>query len=184
MRRLARVRAPFGMALLAIALVASACAHSDVGITTKVKAKMAVDDVVRGYTIEVATERGVVTLTGNIDSEEAKARALSLAKSTSGVVEVKDMIAVKRPGGDGDAPDPGRTVGVTIDDADTTIRVKSRLLEDPLVKGLRIDVDTRDGVVYLTGTVRSEDEKKQAIKLARETQGVKDVQANLTVQNG
>jgi hyperosmotically inducible protein len=154
-----------------------------VGITTKVKAKMAMDPSVRESKIEVATADGVVTLTGNIDSAEAKERAISLARETKGVVNVKDMIAVKRDTGDGDAPDPGRTVGVTIDDADTTIRVKGRLLEDPIVKGLQIDVDTRDGVVYLTGRVGSEKEKEQAIKLARETQGVKDVQANLSIGN-
>jgi len=64
------------------------------------------------------------------------------------------------------------------------VRVKFRLLHDPLVKGLKIDVDTRDGVVFLTGTVESENEKEQAIKLARGTKGVKDVQANLTIGNG
>jgi len=174
-------RTGFGSAVLAAALFSVACGQSDVGITTKVKAKMAVDDVVRGHTIEVATERGVVTLTGNIDSDAAKARALELAKETKGVVDVKDMIAVKRAEGDGNAPDPGRTIGVTIDDADMTIRVKGRLLEDPLVKGLRIDVDTRDGVVYLTGSVSTEAEKEKAVRLARETTGVKDVQANLTI---
>jgi hyperosmotically inducible periplasmic protein len=169
------------VALIAVVLVSAACAHSDVGITTMVKTKMAVDETVRAAKIEVTTQDGVVTLTGNIDSEAAKQKALSLAKKTKGVVEVKDMIAVKRGTGDGDAPEPGRTIGVTIDDADTTLRVKSRLLEDPLVQGLRIDVDTRDGVVYLTGTVGSDPEKEQAVKLARETKGVKDVQANLTV---
>jgi osmotically-inducible protein OsmY len=169
------------LTLLAAALSLAACAHSDVGITTMVKAKMEVDKTVRDAKIEVTTKDRVVTLTGNIDSEAAKQKAIALAKETKGVVEVRDMIAVKRETGDGDAPDPGRTIGVTIDDADTTVRVKSRLLEDPLVQGLKIDVDTRDGVVFLTGTVGSDPEKQQAIKLARETKGVKDVQANLTV---
>ena len=59
--------------------------------------------------------------------------------------------------------------------------VKSKLLSDDLVKGLQIDVDTRVGVVYLTGNVGSDAERDQAVKLARETEGVKDVQANLTV---
>jgi osmotically-inducible protein OsmY len=172
------------MAVIGAALVTAACSHSDVGITTAVKAKLAVDETVRGNTIEITTQNGVVTLTGNIDSPEAKARALSIAKSTKGVVEVKDMIAVKRETGDGDAPDPGRTLGVTIDDADTTMRVKGRLLDDPIVRGLKIDVDTRDGVVYLTGSVSSENEKELAIKLARETKGVEDVQANLTIASG
>jgi hyperosmotically inducible protein len=172
------------LATIAAALLATACAHTDVGITTKVRAKMAVDETVRAYKIEVTTQDGVVTLTGNIDSAEAKERALSIAKQTNGVVEVKDMIEVREASGGGEAPEPGRTIGVTIDDAGTTMSVKARLLDDPLVKGLKIDVDTRDGVVFLTGSVGSEKEKEQAIKLARETKGVKDVQANLTIGKG
>ena len=169
---------------LALTLLAGSCAHSDIGVTTTIKAKMAIDESVKDSKIEVTTKDGVVTLTGNIDSADAKERALTLAKETKGVVTVKDMIEVRRASGDGDAPDPGRTVGVTIDDAGTTMRVKTRLLDDPLVKGLKIDVDTREGVVFLTGSVGSEQEKQQAVKLARETEGVKDVQANLTVGKG
>jgi len=79
----------------------------------------------------------------------------------------------------GEAPDPNRTVGERIDDAGITMRVKARLLDDPIVRGLQIDVDTRDGVVFLTGSVVSEGERKQAIQLARTTEGVKGVEANL-----
>ena len=170
--------------MIAAAILISACAYSDVGITTKIKAKMAADTTVQGREIEVTTHHGVVTLTGNIDSEEAKQRALTLAKETKGVASVKDMIAVRRAEGDGDAPSPGRTIGATIDDAGITVRVKERLLDDPVVKGLQIDVDTRAGVVYLTGNVSSEQEKDQAVKLARETEGVKDVQPNLKIGKG
>jgi len=169
---------------LALIWLVVSCSHSDIGITTTIKAKMAIDESVKDSKIGVATKDGVVTVTGNIDSAEVKERALALAKDTKGVVEVKDMIEVRRASGDGDAPDPGRTVGVTIDDAGTTMRVKTRLLEDPMVKGLQIDVDTREGVVFLTGNVGSEREKEQAVKLARETEGVKDVQANLTIGKG
>ena len=42
-------------------------------------------------------------------------------------------------------------------------------------------MDTRDGVVYLTGKVGSVAEKEQAIQLARGEKGVRDVQANLTI---
>ena len=165
----------------ALSLVMS-CASTDTGITTKVKAKFAADEVVKSSQIEVATSNGVVTLTGNVDSEEAKERALQLTKDTSGVVNVVDMISARRTSGSGDAPDPDRTVGETIDDAGITVSVKSKLLDDPLVKGLKIDVDTRDGVVFLTGSVDSDAERQKAIQLARDTKGVRDVQANLPFQ--
>ena len=159
-----------------------ACASTDVGITSKVKATFAADEIVKASQIEVETTNGVVTLKGNVDSESAKARALELARATTGVVSVVDMISAREASGGGDAPDPHRTIGETIDDSGITMNVKSRLLDDPDVKGLKIDVDTRDGVVFLTGTVRSDVEKQKAIQLAKDTKGVRDVQANLTIQ--
>ena len=44
----------------------------------------------------------------------------------------------------------GKSVGETIDDATITTRVKTALLNDPDVGGLRIDVDTFKGVVTLS----------------------------------
>jgi len=140
------------------------------------------DETVRPYQFEVTTKNGVVTITGNIDSADAKDRALQLVKETKGVTEVVDMISVKTASAERNAPDPSRSLGERIDDATITMKVKSRLLDDPSVKGLKIDVDTRDGVVYLTGSVRSESEKDKAIELAKNTEGVRDVQANLTIK--
>jgi hyperosmotically inducible periplasmic protein len=166
--------------LAASMLLVGACTRTtDAGITGTVKTKLAADDQVKASEINVDTSAGVVTLTGSVDSEAARDRAVQLAKATSGVRDVKDMISVREGAHDGDAPDPSRTVGERIDDATITMKVKAKLLEDPLVKGLKIDVDTRDGVVYLTGTVRSDAERTQAIQIARTTEGVKNVEANL-----
>jgi hyperosmotically inducible periplasmic protein len=161
-----------------VSLVVSCAQTTDAGITGLVKTKLAADGKVSASEINVDTTDGVVTLTGNVDSQEAKDQALKLAKETSGVRDVKDMIAVRTGSQSGEAPNPNLTVGEHIDDAGITMRVKARLLDDPVVKGLKIDVDTRDGVVFLTGSVTSDAERKQAIELARTTEGVKDVQAN------
>lgn len=169
--------------LVVLAMIVSlmvACAQTtDTGITGMVKTKLVADTLVRASEITVETTNGIVTLTGNVDSQEAKDQALKLARETSGVRDVKDMISVKVGTMTGEAPDPDRTVGERIDDAGITMRVKARLLDDPIVRGLQIDVDTRDGVVFLTGSVVSEGERKQAIQLARTTEGVKGVEANL-----
>ena len=58
----------------------------------------------------------------------------------------------------------GKTVGGTIDDTTITTRVKTAMLNDPAVGGLRIDVDTFRGAVTLSGRVKSQMEKEQAIK--------------------
>ena len=75
----------------------------------------------------------------------------------------------------------GKTVGEAIDDTTITTRVKTSMLNDPAVGGLRIDVDTFKGVVTLSGSVKSETEKNQAIALARSTSGVVEVKDALQV---
>jgi hyperosmotically inducible protein len=76
----------------------------------------------------------------------------------------------------------GKTVGDTIDDATITTRVKTSLLNDPEVGGMRIDVDTFKGVVTLSGRVKTKDEETKAIALARKITGVQDVKSTLTIQ--
>jgi len=176
-----RLRTALSLAVLVAGLcLVTSCALTDTGITTNVKAKLLADDVVKSSQLDVATKNGVVTLTGNVDSDAAKTRAIELARTTTGVKNVVDMISARETTGGGDAPDPNRTIGEVVTDAGITMSVKSQLLDDPLVKGLQIDVDTRDGVVFLTGAVSTDAERQKAIQLAKDTKGVRDVQANLT----
>src|SRR5262245_53415348 len=76
----------------------------------------------------------------------------------------------------------GKTVGETIDDATITTRVKTALLNDPQVSGLRIDVDTVKGVVTMSGIVKSPAEEQRAVQIARGVPGVNDVKSTLQVQ--
>lgn len=75
----------------------------------------------------------------------------------------------------------GRTVGETIDDTTITTRVKTSMLNDPAVGGLRIDVDTFKGVVTLSGRVKSQAERDQALGLARQVDGVVEVKDALQI---
>jgi len=75
----------------------------------------------------------------------------------------------------------GKTVGETIDDTTITTRVKTAMLNDPAVGGLRIDVDTFKGVVTRSGRVKTAAEKAQAVTLARRTSGVVEVKDALQV---
>jgi len=168
---------------LALCLAAAGCARTDAGLAAKVKTKLAADETVKASSIDVEAHQGVVTLTGNVNSPAEKDQAIALARNTEGVRDVVDRIATRTGDGRGDAPDTDRTAGEVIDDATVTRHVKAALLDDPQVKGLQIDVDTREGVVYLTGTVRSEAERDRAVQLARQAQGVRDVQSNLKIQS-
>jgi osmotically-inducible protein OsmY len=75
-----------------------------------------------------------------------------------------------------------KSTGETLGDATLTARVKTAILNDPSVGGLRIDVDTVRGVVTLKGTVRSESQVQIATQLARSVEGVRDVKSALIVQ--
>ena len=76
----------------------------------------------------------------------------------------------------------GKTVGETIDDATITTRVKTAFINDPMVGGLRIDVDTFKGIVTLSGGVKSKAEEAKAIELARSIRGVTDVKSTLKIE--
>ena len=78
----------------------------------------------------------------------------------------------------------GKTVGETIDDATITARVKTALLNDPQVGGLKIDVDTTLGIVTMSGVVKSRGEEQRAVQLARQVPGVRDVKSTLQVDAG
>lgn len=75
----------------------------------------------------------------------------------------------------------GKSVGETIDDATITTRVKTALLNDPDVGGLRIDVDTFKGVVTLSGGVKTTAERDKALAIAKRTPGVVDVKSSLQI---
>jgi hyperosmotically inducible periplasmic protein len=190
-----RVSAWLSAAVLAAATVA--CSHSDAGITTAVKSKLAADDTVKAYRIDVDTKSRVVTLNGKVDNARARSRAVEIAKATEGVADVVDNLTVVAgvtpPGGLDDAAlnrardaaasatDTVGTAGSAVGDAALTAKVKTKFLADTSISGLKIDVDTKNDVVTLNGTVPTAAEKRRAVEVARATDGVKSVVDNLKV---
>ena len=184
---------------------AVACAQTDAGITTAVKTKLAADNTVKAYQINVDTANGVVTLTGTVDRPVAKQQAVVIARQTDGVADVIDNIDVSAvptsTTGEikDDIRDTGRDIrdsasdtrdsageaagraGETITDAAITTAVKAKVLADTTTPGMKIDVDTKDAIVTLTGTVASRAEADRAAARARDTNGVKNVVNNLKV---
>ncbi len=74
-----------------------------------------------------------------------------------------------------------RPVSQRFNDAGITSKVKARLIADPDVNPFKIDVDTMAGVVHLRGTVNRDVQRQEAEKVARRTQGVRDVVNELGV---
>lgn len=73
---------------------------------------------------------------------------------------------------------------VAIDDTVITTSVKTAVLAEPGLSALKIDVDTKNGVVTLTGTVDSAELKTRATQIAQNTNGVRSVIDNLAVKTG
>ena len=65
-------------------------------LTTKIKAKMVLDDIVKARTINVTTTGTTVTLTGTVHSEQERERAVTLARETEGVTRVVDQLEVRK----------------------------------------------------------------------------------------
>jgi hyperosmotically inducible periplasmic protein len=187
-----------GIALAAC--LAAGCGQTDAGVTIAVQTQLAADDSVPADEIGVETQDGVVTLTGTVDTEVARTRAVEIARETRGVRDVVNELHTT-PGraattGVGDpalhdaeagarTTDPQWREGdaeARAGDAAVTTSVRTAFMEDTSLKDLSIGVSTRENVVTLTGTVPSQTEKHRAIELARETEGVRSVVDRLQIQ--
>ena len=71
----------------------------EAALTTKIKAKMALDDLVKARSINVTTRGTTVTLSGIVESKAEHDRALALARETEGVTDVIDNMKMLQPVG-------------------------------------------------------------------------------------
>ena len=88
-----------------------ACSQTDAGITTAVKSKMAADDTVKAYKIDVDTQNKVVTLSGDVDTAAQREQAVLIARNTKGVSDVIDQMRVSST-----AATSGVDVDINVDD--------------------------------------------------------------------
>jgi len=156
----------------------------DAWITGKVETVYTLNRHLNPFSIDTDVDNGVVHLTGTVESAVDRDLAEALAQGVTGVVDVVNDLEVAA-NLRSDAPDPRRRerrdFGSWVDDATTTAAVKSRLIGNANTKGLKIDVDTRDDIVTLSGRVGTEAEKSLAGEIARNTGDVEQVHNNLVV---
>jgi osmotically-inducible protein OsmY len=65
-------------------------------VTAKVRAALVADPVTKAHQINVETFKGTVQLSGFVESDEARSRALQLARNVDGVRKVKDAMEVRK----------------------------------------------------------------------------------------
>jgi len=68
---------------------------TEAALTTKIKAKMALDDTLKARAIDVSTTGSTVTVSGQVPTAAARTRALALARETDGVSVVIDRLEVR-----------------------------------------------------------------------------------------
>ncbi len=75
-----------------------------------------------------------------------------------------------------------RTVGQLTDDSVIQLKVKTRLVNDRTVKGLRLNVEAKRGVVNWLGRVATADIRQRALDIAGSVKGVASVEDKPEVQ--
>jgi hyperosmotically inducible periplasmic protein len=157
----------------------------DASVTSRIQAKYFLDQAIKGRRIDVDTRAGIVTLSGDVASDEERAQALLLARTTPGVERVEDALTVNAAIGTPPAAGAAATdlpVPAKADDEALTALVESRLADDPSLIALTIDVTAKDGVLLLDGAVPTAAVKQRVLSLARGTDGVLQVIDRISVR--
>ena len=144
----------------------------DATITAKVKTELVKDTVVKARKIDVDTLDGVVTLTGVVKTNEEAERAREIAVRVRGVKKVKNNLQIG-----------SKTWGQSLDDKLIGSKIKAKLISEPGIRSLNIDVDVNKGIVTLTGIVKFKYQKERAIEIAKSTSGTINVVDNIRVKN-
>lgn len=165
------------------ATAAATAQDRDDTLKDRIAFRLDTSETVRKYDVKVKVDGGVATLSGDVATAAQKAEAEKLAK-VDGIARVQNEIAID--------PDEDRSLGERmkagmsktgekISDAWITTKVNWFFVGEDTLKGSRIDVDTKNNVVTLSGTVTSQAGRTRAVALAKQTEGVKEVVDRLTV---
>ncbi|MGF6188882.1 molecular chaperone OsmY [Serratia sp. 2723] len=146
----------------------------DSGITAKVKTALVDEKAIKSTDISVKTEKGVVTLSGFVATQAQAEQAVGVAGRVEGVKSVSDKLHVK--------DEATQSVKSYAGDTATTSELKAKLLADDIVPSRNVKVETTDGVVQLSGEVKTQAQSDRAESIAKAIGGVKSVKNDLAVK--
>src|SRR5665811_2151711 len=130
----------------------------------------------KDVTVSQDRDKGIVTLGGQVVSENDKSQAESLAKSLAGTQVVANQIAVLPVGGEKDA----KAVNTDLDEG-IEKNLDAALIQNKMHDNVKYEV--KNGVVTLTGEVNSQYRRDQAEKVATSVPNMKQVVNDLQVKN-
>jgi hyperosmotically inducible protein len=133
-------------------------------------------DNLKDVSVSQDRDKGVVTLGGHVAAEGDKSHAESIAKSIAGAQVVSNQIAVLPPGAESDA----KKINSDLDKA-IEKNLDAALIQEGLQNGVKYEV--KNGVVTLTGEVRSQSNRAQVQAVASHVPNVQQVVNELQVKN-
>ncbi len=169
---------------------------SDSDLKTAIKTKLDSDAQLKAADIGVSADGddNTATLSGTVETQAMRTRAVDLARSAHAGLIITDKIDVKpREITRADYTDEmaakereratgyGEKVGDSLDDAWIHTKIVSKLIANPDTPERKINVDVINNAVVLRGTVTTNEEKLEAERVAKETEGVKSVKNLLKV---
>ncbi|MCB9775337.1 MAG: BON domain-containing protein [Nitrospiraceae bacterium] len=171
--QVSRVVVTFLTVMLTFWPIASACAEQgqhmvmEAEMILAIEDRLAGDEFVQENLIDVVSEKGIVTLLGEVDNILAKERAAALTAPIKGVRSVMNQLLVNPLS--------------SLEDQDIEDHVQSALLENPATELYDMSMKVTDGRGTLTGTVQSWQEKQLALQVAKGVEGTKAIQDQLEV---
>ena len=155
------------LAMLAISVPVHASGTDD-RIESSAKKSYVFKTYLKGDDIKIQSKDGVVVLTGTVSEESHKSLAYETVASLPGVKSVDNKLKVK-----GEYP-------AEKSDAWITMKLKTTLLFHKSVSAMT-EVGTKDGIVTLKGVADNQAQKDLTTEYARDIDGVKDVNNEMTV---
>jgi len=155
---------------------------TDVRQEVQIATTYALNPYLRSDNLKASVRDGKATLTGKVPEGINKDLANEIARGVEGIKEIDNQIVVDTAA----APDFKGSMagwGQGVDDATTTVAIKSKLMWSKYVDGLSTTVTTKGGRVTLSGTAASVEAKDLAGRLASNTRGVVSVSNKLIVSN-
>ena len=149
---------------------------SDSVITGKIKFALAKNPLTHSQEISVQTNNGVVILKGAVESVTEATTAIEIASSTEGVKKV-DVAQLYVYNSSQPLTDTFITAKIK------GLFLKNNLTEDtPDVPLIKVTVETQNGVVFLSGSVKNAQQRDQLIQLAKSVEGVSEVKTALEIK--
>jgi len=152
-----------------VALPLRAATDEDARIVSTAKESYVYRTYLKDDHIRIQSKDGIVTLKGRVIDPSHKQMAEDIVQNVPGVRSVDDLLRVQN--------NPATEKS---DDA-IRFRVKSELLFHRSVSETKTDVAVNNGIVTLTGVASSEAEKELAGQYAKDVDGVRGVNNELTV---